>query len=115
MGRFTRREGREANDAATRLAYTTGAPPPQAPRATPPRREAGGKGVRLRLETRAAGRPVTLVLGVPGGEGEWAELAAALKSACGAGGSVKDGVIELQGDQRDKVRAVLAGRGMKAR
>jgi translation initiation factor 1 len=71
--------------------------------------------VRLRLETRPSGRAVTLVLGLPGGEAEWAALAAALKSGCSTGGGVKDGVIELQGDQREKARAVLAARGIKSR
>jgi translation initiation factor 1 len=116
VGRFTRRAGRAIAGPATRLAYSTDGAPP-APRAaeTAERREGGGKGVRLRLETRASGRAVTLVLGIPGGEAEWAEVAAVLKTACGAGGSVRDGVIELQGDQREKARAVLASRGLKAR
>jgi translation initiation factor 1 len=38
-------------------------------------------------------------------------LCTRLKRACGAGGTVKDGVIEVQGDQREKVKRELAGLG----
>ena len=99
----------------TRLVYATDgvpdapAPKPQTPRAS------GGKGIRLRLETRPGGRTVTLVLGLPGTDARIAEIAKALKAACGAGGTVKDGVVELQGDHRAAAQAALAARGLKAR
>jgi translation initiation factor 1 len=69
----------------------------------------------VRLERRPGGRDITTVLGVPGAADAIAALARDLRAACGAGGTVRDGVIELQGDQCDKVRAVLTARGIKSR
>jgi len=112
---------RDEGDGPTRLVYSTGgeapreradAPVPTAPTAA---RASGGKGVRLRLETRPGGRVVTLVLGLVGGEADLAALAKLLKSACGTGGTVRDGVVELQGDHRAAAQAALAGQGLKAR
>ena len=56
-----------------------------------------------------------LAIMADGGQHAAKDLARDLRAACGAGGTVRDGVIELQGDQCDKVRAVLAERGMKSR
>jgi translation initiation factor 1 len=75
----------------------------------------GGKGIRVRLERRPGGRDITTVLGVPGTADALASLARDLRAACGAGGTVRDGVIELQGDQVEKVRSAMAARGMKSR
>lgn len=88
---------------------------PAGPKATTKAPAGGGKGIRVRLERRPGGRDMTTVLGVPGRSDAIAALARDLRAACGAGGTVRDGVIELQGDQCDKVRAVLAERGMKSR
>ena len=54
---------------------------------------------------------MTVVTGVPLGGAELAELGARLKRRCGAGGTVKDGVIEIQGDHRDVVVAELEKHG----
>lgn len=78
-------------------------------------RAASGKGVRVRLERRPGGRDITTVLGLVGAEAALSALAAELRAACGAGGTVRDGVVELQGDQCDKVRRALAERGIKSR
>lgn len=70
------------------------------------------EGVRIRLDRRASGRLATVVTGLPGPKAALAELARSLKSACGAGGSFKNGVLELQGDHRDAVEAALRARGL---
>ena len=114
-----RRRAEGPLDGATRLVYSTGGEkePAQPAAATrvPEARATGGKGIRLRLETRPGGRVVTLVLGLAGSEAELAALAKALKSECGTGGTVKDGIVELQGDHRTAAQAALAARGLKAR
>jgi translation initiation factor 1 len=57
------------------------------------------------------GRGVTLVTGVPLDETGLKELGKQLKTKCGAGGTVKDGVIEIQGDHRDALLEELKERG----
>lgn len=77
--------------------------------AAPP---AGDGVVRVSRETAGRrGKVMTLVRGVPLEAAALAELGKALKGACGAGGSVKDGVIEVQGDHADKLLALLRERG----
>ena len=56
-----------------------------------------------------------MVTGLPLSEAELSELGAALKRRCGSGGTVKAGVIEIQGDHRDVVVAELAARGWAAK
>ena len=72
--------------------------------------------VRVSRETKGrAGKGVTLVKGL-GLEGEaLTTLAKALKATCGTGGTVKDGVVEVQGDHCDKVIAYLVGKGWKVK
>jgi translation initiation factor 1 len=53
---------------------------------------------RLTTERRAKGKLVTVVAGLSAQDNDLNELATRLKNACGAGGTVKDGQIELQGD-----------------
>ena len=78
------------------------------------RREAGGR-VKVRRETSGRrGKAVTTVAGVPLDDDGLRDLAGRLKKRCGVGGSVKDGVIELQGDHRDVVVEVLRDDGYDA-
>lgn len=103
-----------------RLVYSTGgeAPSPKAERAAPPSsssRSRSKAGIRIRLDRRASGRVVTVVTGLPGSASEVDALGRGLKSACGAGGTVKDGALEIQGDHRDKVEAVLEARGLRSK
>ena len=68
--------------------------------------------VRVRRETGGRkGKTVTTVTGVPVKDAELKALAGRLKKRCGVGGSVKQGVIELQGDHRDTVVEVLRAEG----
>ena len=75
------------------------------------RREAGGR-VKVKRETSGRrGKAVTAVYDVPLDDAGLKELAGRLKKRCGVGGSVKDGVVELQGDHRDVVVEVLRADG----
>ena len=70
--------------------------------------------VRLSLDRKQRrGKAVTIVAGVPGDLAQLTSLAQQLRKLCGAGGSLKEGNIELQGDHRDKVEARLVALGYK--
>jgi translation initiation factor 1 len=60
------------------------------------------------------GKTVTLVTGFVGiGLPEKESLAKKMRNACGCGGTVKDGDIEIQGDQRDKIAQILTDAGFR--
>jgi translation initiation factor 1 len=64
--------------------------------------------VRVRLDTKGRkGKSVTLVEGLQHNPATMAEIARILKQHCGAGGTVKEGQIEIQGDQRGRVAEKL--------
>lgn len=111
-----RKAGRSSptTEGDTRLVYSTGgeAPSPASGAATPSKHSPG---IRLRLERRASGRVVTVVTGLPGTRAEVSALAKGLKAACGAGGTVKDGVLELQGDHRERIESALRARDLTSR
>ncbi len=68
--------------------------------------------VRVSRETKGrAGKGVTLVKGVPLDATALTALGKQLKAACGSGGTVKDGVIEVQGDHCDRVIELLKAQG----
>lgn len=72
--------------------------------------------VRVGRETKGRkGKGVTVVTGLALPVAELAALATRLKKRCGSGGTVKDGVIEIQGDHRDAVVAELTALGMKVK
>jgi translation initiation factor 1 len=77
-----------------------------------PRAPRGDGIVRVRRETQGrGGKTVTSASGFGLAEDELRELAGELKRLCGTGGTVKDYVIEIQGDHRDKIVAALQARG----
>jgi translation initiation factor 1 len=62
-----------------------------------------------------AGKTVTTLGGLPRNRPWVAELAVSLRRACGTGGTVSEGAIELQGDHRARLREVLTARGIAVR
>ena len=77
-------------------------------------REAARAGGRVKVRREPSGRrgkAVTTVAGVPLDDDGLKDLAGRLKKRCGVVGSVKDGVIELQGDHRDAVVETLRDEG----
>lgn len=67
--------------------------------------------VRIGRQTKGRkGAGVTLITGLPLATEELQALAKQLKKKCGVGGAVKDGVIELQGDQRELAKSLLQDR-----
>ncbi|MBS9405037.1 translation initiation factor Sui1 [Halomonas sp. TRM85114] len=68
--------------------------------------------VRIRRETSGRkGKGVTTVSGLPLSADDLKALAKELKKRCGTGGALKDGVIEIQGDHRERLKAELENRG----
>lgn len=85
---------------------------PAAPISLPPQqqtaylhRESSGRG----------GKPVSLVKNLALSEADLKALSKELKQACGTGGTVKNGVIEIQGEQRGKIAEVLRRLGYKVK
>jgi translation initiation factor 1 len=68
--------------------------------------------LKIKLETKhRAGKAVTLITGFIGKQTDAEELGKKLKSFCGTGGSVKDGEIIVQGDNREKIKQWLNKNG----
>lgn len=67
--------------------------------------------VKVRLETRKWGKNLTVVEGVDARSVNLGELASKMKAVCACGGTVKDNVVMLQGDHRDKVKKLLLDYG----
>ncbi len=68
--------------------------------------------VRVSLDTKGrAGKGVTVVRGLALDAAALATLGKQLKAACGSGGTVKDGTVEVQGDHCERVMAVLKAQG----
>jgi translation initiation factor 1 len=70
---------------------------------------------RLAIEKRKRGKEVTVISGLAAGDNDLPALLTRLKTGCGAGGTVKDDSIEIQGRHLERVRALLAELGYKVK
>jgi len=93
-----------------------GSPQPVAGKPAPPAAVTKNRG-RVDIKRTTAGRggkTVTLVTGFVGiGLPEKESLAKKMRNACGCGGTVKEGDIEIQGDQREKIAQILTQAGFR--
>jgi translation initiation factor 1 len=81
-----------------------------------PATKAGPAKVRVGREVSGrGGKGVSVITGLPLAGAALEELATHLKKTCGAGGAVKDGAIEIQGDHRDRLVAELCKLGYDAK
>jgi translation initiation factor 1 len=72
--------------------------------------------VRIFLDRKGrGGKTVSLVTSLPGSDEELKALSTELKRLCGTGGTLKDGVIVIQGDHRDALIAALQSKGIHAK
>ncbi|BEO75973.1 translation initiation factor [Serratia marcescens] len=103
------------NDDNSRLVYSTDTGRIK-PEEVKPQRAKGDGVVRIQRQTSGRkGKGVCLITGVDLDDAALDKLAAELKKKCGCGGSVKDGVIEIQGDKRDLLKQLLEAKGMKVK
>jgi len=86
---------------------------PSGKKAVPPAKNRGRVDIRRETGGRG-GKTVTVVDGFVGiGLPEKEQLAKKIRGACGCGGTVKDGAIEIQGDQRDTIARILSEAGFR--
>ncbi|AGB78388.1 translation initiation factor 1 (eIF-1/SUI1) [Enterobacteriaceae bacterium strain FGI 57] len=103
------------SDSNSRLVYSTDSGRIHEPRAVVERSKGDGI-VRIQRQTSGRkGKGVCLITGIDQDDESLAKLAAELKKKCGCGGSVKDGVIEIQGDKRDLLKTLLEAKGLKVK
>ena len=69
--------------------------------------------VRISIDSRRYGKTVTVIDGIDENDIDIGDLAKQLKNRCAAVGTCKDGRIELQGDHKKKVKAVLEEMGFR--
>ena len=96
---------------------SSGEPPPDkpSPGSTPPPMPKDGP-ARVRLERQGrGGKVVTVVENLPGHPARIEEIGKTLKARCGAGGTIKGRIVEVQGDHRDRAVEVLTQLGIAAK
>jgi translation initiation factor 1 len=102
----------------SRLVYSTDASRSQKPQAAAapagPAPPPGAQRVLVKIERKGrGGKSVTVVEGVMADRAKLDDLARQLKTACGSGGTLKEGRIEIQGEHRDRVMALLSQQGYR--
>jgi len=103
------------SDSNSHLVYSTDSGRIDEPKPVAERPKGDGI-VRIQRQTSGRkGKGVCLITGIDASDEEITRLAAELKKKCGCGGSVKDGVIEIQGDKRDLIKSLLEAKGMKVK
>ncbi|AOV96650.1 translation initiation factor Sui1 [Edwardsiella hoshinae] len=102
-------------DNNSRLVYSTASGRvPQAPETVV--RPKGDGIVRIQRQTSGRkGKGVCVITGLDLDDAATHALAAELKKRCGCGGSVRDGVIEIQGDKRDLLKQLIEAKGMRVK
>lgn len=85
-------------------------PPAPTPRIPPEKQTA-----KLAVEKRKKGKVVTVVRGLPAEGNDLPELLSTLKTVCGAGGALKEDLLEIQGKHLDRVRETLQQIGYRVR
>ncbi|WP_145521477.1 stress response translation initiation inhibitor YciH [Yersinia aldovae] len=99
----------------SRLVYSTDTGRISEPDIKPARPKGDGI-VRIQRQTSGRkGKGVCLITEIDGSDEMLEKLAAELKKKCGCGGSIKDGIIEIQGDKRDLLKQLLEAKGMKVK
>src|SRR5687767_15930572 len=89
-----------------------GVAPHDAPSITPQKNR--GRVDIIRQTAHRGGKTMTVITGLTGiGQAEKEKLAKEIRKACGAGGTVKEGRIETQGDQREAVARILTNAGFR--
>lgn len=110
-------EEQPTNQTDSNLVYSTAAgriTEPKPPKATGEAFTDGA--VRIRRETKGrGGKAVLTITGIAESHEKLTDIAARLKKHCACGGSVKDGVIEIQGDKRQQVEQLLQQLGYKTK
>lgn len=86
-------------------------PPPESPSFIAPEKQTA----RLSLEKRKRGKTVTVIRGLAEADNDLPGLLTKLKSCCGAGGSLQDGSIEIQGNQLERLRSELKKTGYRVK
>ena len=85
------------------------------PPAPPPQLAPEKQTARLAVEQRKKGKVVTVIRGLSAEGNDLFALLGKLKAACGAGGTLKDGELEIQGMHLDRVRELLIAIGYRVR
>lgn len=98
-------------DSNSRLVYSTDGGRIDEPKQQQVRPKGDGV-VRIRRETKGRkGKGVITVSGIDKDDAELKKICSELKKKCGTGGALKDGIIEIQGDNREKVMEILQQQG----